>query len=441
MDEKRKRLIKILLIILGVTMVLTILLALMLPKTPRQVELTFWGFWEEEEAMHPLIEKYEAQNPGVKISYAIQSLRNYESLLYTRLEQALQDGEPAPDISMIHNSWLPKFEKYLEPLPSQVMSIDTYANEFYPTALDDFTGRDGQLYAIPLQIDGLMVIYNKEILNKVGYTAPPSDWDSFMEAAHKLTVRDSSGKIIQSGLALGTSRNITHSADILSYFFLQNLAQIMNEDRTTVNLTSPRAIEALDEYTSFAQEVNPTWAAYLPNDLSLFVNGKLAMMFGTSWRALEILEYTESIDFGLAPLPRLTNNEEVYYSTYWGTTVSKTSINTLEAWKFVEFLSQPEQLRRLNQNAAKIRTFGEPYSRVSMNSELKDSEYTQALGYMAPYMKSWQMGEQSFVEEKLNEAITEVAENERYSSSVLRRIETEINEKLAISNIYTHIDL
>jgi ABC-type glycerol-3-phosphate transport system substrate-binding protein len=255
-----------------------------------------------------------------------------------------------------------------------------------------------------------------------------------MDAARELTTRDSKGKIVQSGLAIGTSNNITHSTDTLSYFFLQNLAQIISEDRTQVLLTSQRAVRALDTYTSFVSEANPTWATYLPSDLTYFVDGKLAMMFGTSWRALEILELSEDIDFGLAPLPRLPNNEEVYYSSYWGTSVNSSSNNTREAWKFVEFLSQPEQLRRLNQNAAKIRTFGEPYSRVSMNQELKENQYTQAIGYMAPYMKSFQFGEQSFVENLLKQGITDVVENNYDSSSVLLRIETEVNAKLAVSN-------
>lgn len=434
MDEKQKKLIKLLSITAGVLLLIAILLMVSVNKQKDEITLVFWGFWEEEEAMHPLIEKYEAENPGIKISYAIQPLKNYDTLLYTRYEQAEIAEEPAPDIAMIHNSWLPKYERYLSPLPESVMSQETYSKEFYPTALDDFTGRDGKIYAIPHQIDGLMVIYNKQLLQSGGYTSPPSDWDSFMEAARNLTKKDASGKITQSGLAIGTSKNITNSIDILSYFFLQNLAEIMNEKRNQVTLTSQRAITALETYTSFVSEQDATWAIYLPSDLTSFVNGNLAMMFGTSWTALEILEETEDIDFGLAPLPRLVSNEEVYYSTYWGTTVSKSSENSKEAWKFVEFLSQPDQLRRLYQNAAKIRTFGEPYSRVSMNQELLDNEYTQALGYMAPYMKSWQMGEQVFVENLLKQGITDVVENEQDSETVLRRIEEEINVKLAVSN-------
>ena len=434
MDEKKKKLLKILLIVLGFTIILSILITLLSNSKPKQVELTFWGFWEEEEVMHPLIEKYEAENPGVKITYAIQPLKNYESLLYTRLEQAEFSNEPAPDIAMIHNSWTPKFRKYLSPLPTSVMTREEYTKEFYPTALDDFTGSDGKIYAIPFQIDGLMVIYNKELLREAGYDVPPTDWDSFMEAAHNLTKKDSNGKIIQSGVAIGTSRNITHSTDILFYFYLQNLAPILNKERTYVDFTSPRALNAFDNYTSFAKEQNPTWAAYLPNDLSYFIDGKLAMMFGTSWRALEILEKTQDIDFGLAPMPRLTNNDEVYYSTYWGTSVSKTSKDTLEAWKFVNFLSEPEQLRRVYQNAAKTRTFGEPYSRVSMNAELSENKYTSALAYMAPYMKSFQIGEQAFVEYQLRQAITAVAENKKSSKSTLQNIQDEINIRLAVSN-------
>lgn len=412
---------------------INILLISMLPSN-KSVEIVFWGFWEEEEAMHPLIEKYQQENPGIIIKYAIQPLKDYESILYGRLQQSDTSSLPAPDIAMIHNNWLPKFQKYLSPLPSNIMSEDTYSQEFYPTAILDFKGVDNNIYAIPLQIDGLMVIYNKDILRKAGYSTPPADWDSFMELAKDLTIRDSEGKITRSGLAIGTANNITHSFDILSYFFLQNLVQLMNEDRNQIQLTSDRAIRAFNTYTSFVMEEDATWATYLPSDLTSFVNGELAMMFGTSWRALDILSQTEDIEFGLAPLPRLPNNEEVYYSTYWGTTVSKSSKNSYEAWKFVEFLSQPEQLRRLNQNSAKIRTFGEPYSRVSMNSEMKDIEYTEALSYMAPFMKSWQLGDQPVVESFLNEAITNVLEKDSDSFSELKNAQEDINIKLAESN-------
>lgn len=279
-----------------------------------------------------------------------------------------------------------------------------------------------------------MVIYNKQLLSQAGYTEPPRDWDSFIEAAQKMTKRDSSGRIIQSGLAIGTSRNISHSADILSFIMLQNGADIINDSKTEVNLTSERAISALSTYASFAMGETPIWASYLANDLTTFYQGNLAMMFGPSWRAFDIIESAPQIEFGFAPLPQLPNNDPVYYSMYWGDTVSSTTKYPIEAWNFIKYLSEPEQQQELFANSSRIRAFGEPYSLVSLNSELSSNPYTKALGEMAPFMKSWQMGDQTFVEELLRTAITEVVENGKEPNTVLSNIEKDINDQLAVSN-------
>ncbi len=443
MDTKQKKLIILLTSIVVVLIILTVIAILILnskkdnggSETPTtEVELIYWGLWEPVDVMQPVIDKYEDENPGVKILYSQQAFRNYESRVYTRLEQSTSSTEPAPDIVRINNTWLPKYQKFLAPVPTSVISPQEYAEEFYPTALNDFTGSDGQIYAIPWEIDGLTVIYNKQLLQEAGYTTPPEDWDSFIEAADKLTKRDSSGRITQAGLAIGTSRNVTHSADILGFLMLQNGASIMNSGRNQVNLTSERAVTALTTYTNFATGEKPVWASYLANDLTTFFKGELAMMFAPSWRAFDIIEAASQIEFGLAPLPQLPNNDPVYYSMYWGDAVSKTSTNTQEAWKFINYLSQPEQQEILFSNSSKIRAFGEPYSRVSLNSKLLDNPYTKPIAEMAPYMQAWQMGDQTYVEELLREAITSVVENNGDPKSVLTKVEGDINDQLAVSN-------
>jgi len=446
MQNDQKKLVVLLTTIVVVLLILTIVAAIVLinkrnennvenPNNNRgNVEIVYWGLWEPEGVMQSIIDRYEDENPGIKILYSQQTFRNYESRVYTRLQQSTSSAEPAPDILKLNNTWLPKFQEYLEPLPQSVMTSQDYTDSFYPTALEDFTGTDGQIYAIPWGIDGLMIIYNKQLLSQAGYNEPPEDWDSFMEAAMKMTKKDSSGRITVSGLAIGTSRNITHSADILSFMMLQNNAALINSSKTEVNLTSERAVSALRAYTSFATGTNPTWASYLANDLTTFFKGELAMMFAPSWRAFDILKAAPQIEFGLAPLPQLPNNEPVYYSMYWGEVVSKTSTNTLEAWKFIKYLSEEEQQKELFSNASKIRAFGQPYSLISLNSTLLSNPYTRAIGVMAPFMKSWQMGDQAFVEEKLRTAITGVVENSKEPSGVLSDIEKDINNQLAVTN-------
>lgn len=398
-------------------------------------ELVYWGLWEPSSVMQPLIDEYEANHKGITILYSQQTYTSYESRLYTRLQQSSTSSEPAPDIFRIHNTWIPKYYKYLYPLPSSVMTKTTYASTFYPTATQDFTAKDGNIYAMPFEIDGLVVFYNKQLLAAAGVTTPPTDWDSFVDLTHKLTKKDSTGKITQAGLAIGTSKNVSHAAEILSFLMLEQGVDIINDARTTVTLSTTTAKNVMNTYTSFAKGDNAVWNSSLGTDLNMFFQGKLAMMIAPSWRAFEIIQSAPAIEFGTATLPQLAANEQpIYYSTYWAEAVSKNSSNPTAAWDFVAFLAQKEQQKELYSNAAKLRAFGEPYSLVSLNSELKSQPYLSSIAESAPKMTSWQMGDESFVKATLNEAITSIVEDNADIQSTLKNAETAINNQLAQTN-------
>ena len=398
-------------------------------------DLVYWGLWEPDSVMQPIIDEYEALHPGINILYSQQSFNNYESKLITRLEQASTSSEPAPDIFRIHNTWTPKYYQYLYPLPSSVMTADEYATTFYPTATADFKHVNGYIYAMPLEIDGLVVFYNKQLLSEQGYETPPQDWDTFVEAAVKLTDKSESGKINVSGLAMGTSRNIKHASEILSFLLLAEGVDIIDSTKTQVNINNIKAQAVLETYTSFAVGDNATWSSDLRTDLEMFYSGDLAMMIAPSWRAFDIIEAAPTIEFDTAPLPQLKANEnEVYYSTYWGEAVSSTCANPLAAWDFINFLTQKETQMKLYSGSSQIRAFGEPYSLVELNSEMQNKTYVSAIAEMAPSMKSWSMGDESFVKAELNDAITEVVENDQDISYALSQAEDNINEQLAETN-------
>ncbi len=400
-----------------------------------QITLNYWGLWEPSTVMDQTIKDFETANPGVKITYSQQRFSTYESRIYTRLQQASSSTEPAPDIFRIHNTWLPKFKQYLTAMPSSVMTRDQYASTFYPTALEDFTGKDGLIYAIPWEIDGLAVFYNKEIFQNANVKEVPKDWDSFFELATKLTVKDSTNKITQSGVALGTSRNINHASEIISFLLLQEGVDIIDSTKTKVTLNTQKGQKVFKQYTDFASGDTAVWSSTLRSDLEMFFAGKLAMMIAPSWRAFDIIQAAPQIEFDMAPLPQLKANDfEIYYSTYWGDAVNSTSPNKEMAWKFVKYLSEQETQKQLYSASSTVRAFGEPYSRVDLNSEMKGKPYVSAIAEMAPYMKSWQMGDESFVKATINEAITAILENNRDISSALRNAENTINSKLAETN-------
>jgi multiple sugar transport system substrate-binding protein len=443
MNDKNKKVFIIGGIVLVVLLMITALILLLNKDNPnnngnttQNAELTYWGLWEPDSVMQPLIDAYETLNPGVNILYSQQSFSNYESRLYTRLQQATTSSEPAPDIFRIHNTWTPKYYTYLSPMPSNVYTASEYADIFYPTAVSDFTAKDLNIYAVPIEIDGLVVFYNKQLLADAGFTEPPTDWDSFMAAAQELTEKDSSGKIEVSGLAMGASRNIEHSAEILSFLFIQEGLDLIDSTYTTVTLNTTKAEAVLDTYVSFAQGENATWSADLRTDLEMFYSGDLAMMIAPSWRAFDIITAAPNIEFDTAPLPQLTaNSSKIYYSSYWGEAVSKTSSNQAVAWDFIKYLSQKEQQQQLYSNSSQIRAFGEPYSLQELNSAMEGKTYVSAIAEMAPYMTSWSMGDETTVKTNLNEAITAVLENGTDADQALRKAQENINEQLATTNL------
>jgi len=400
-----------------------------------QVELDYWGLWEPPEVVQPLIDKFEAENPNIKINYSQTTFSNYESRIFTRLQQAAGASEPAPDIFRIHNTWTPKYYSYLSPLPAQVMTAETYRERFYPTAISDFTAKDGNIYAIPWYIDGLVVFYNKQLLAEEGVNTPPEDWDGFFELAKNLTKRYSDGRIRQSGLAMGASENIKHSAEILSYLLVLEGINVMDETRTRATLNTTRVEGVFKTYTDIAKGQDALWSPDTRDDLEMFFSGNLAMMIAPSWRAFDIIEFAPNIEFDTAPLPQLqANPENVFYATYWGDAVSRTSTNPLAAWKFINFLAQEEQQRELYSNASRVRAFGEPYSLVKLNGEMLGKPYVSAIAEMAPYMKSIPWGDEATAKAAIDSAITSILRDGRNSATALRNAEDRINATIEQTN-------
>lgn len=57
------------------------------PATPGQaITLTYYGLWEPSSVMKPVIDEFEKQNPGIKISYQLQSPQDYQDRVKTAIE-------------------------------------------------------------------------------------------------------------------------------------------------------------------------------------------------------------------------------------------------------------------------------------------------------------------------------------------------------------------
>lgn len=352
-----------------------------------QVTLTYWGLWEEKEIMAPLIKKYQDLHPNVAITYQFQNHRQYRS----RLQAALREGQ-GPDIFRFHNTWLPMLQSDMSAAPNNVVTAQQMKNEFYPVVTQDVV-RGNQVYGLPLMYDGLALVYNESMLEAAN-AQPPRDWKSLRDVAASLTIRNQS-RLERAGVAMGTADNIDHFSDILGLLMLQNGADLTEPTRAN-------AQSALEFYTMFSR-TDGGWDDTMAQSTLAFANEQVAMIFVPSWRIHEIRELNPNLRFGVASMPQLSDTK-VTWATYWVEGVSKKSSHSKEAWEFIAWLSQPEQLRQLASEASKYRGFGELYPRVSMASELRSDPDLAPYLEDALYAKSWPLADRTH-DEGLNDQL------------------------------------
>jgi len=342
----------------------------------RQVEqepitLTYWGFWEDN-LIKPSIAEYQKLNPKATINYVRQSQTNYRTRLQTQIRAGV-----GPDVFRIHNSWLPMFQADLAPAPQDVFTLSDFKSFFYPVAEASLT-KNNQILAAPMEIDGLALFYNEEILNGVG-GKPPKNWQEFTDLAVKMTVKDQSG-IKTAGAAIGSISNVDHWPEIIGLLLFQQPGVELS------NVATSQAAEVLRFYTGFV--IDPkrkVWDTNLPASTQMFAQGRLGFYFAPSWRAHELKVANPNLKFKVAPVPQLSGRN-VAYASFWAEAVSKTSKYPKEAWQFVKFLTSAET----------VRLFGQPYSLVSLSSELTQDPILGAFVSQGPYYKFWYLSSNTF---------------------------------------------
>lgn len=356
--------IKKILIGVGVIIILIIIILIIMPKQPvgKNASLVWWGLWEDNATMQPIIDEFEKQNPNIKIKYIKQDPERYRDTLLARVSNGT-----GPDIFRYHNTWVPMLSSVLAPLPQDVIRSEDFKKEYYPVIQNDLT-QNGALYGIPLGIDSLALFVNTDLLKAAGISVP-KDWNQFTDAVKKMTVKDNDTQKIQTaGTSLGAYGNIIHAPDIVSMMFLQQGA-----DLKKISLEKDNLSAALSFYTSFALGVDKTWDDSLDNSQLAFARGQVAMYFGFSWDifSIEQLKSNKNLKYEIYPIPSLVGGKSITIASYWVEGVSSRSKNQKEAMQFMNYLTQKSTLQKLYTEASKTRLFGEPYPRVDMADELK----------------------------------------------------------------------
>src|SRR5579875_2473380 len=144
-----------------------------------------------------VVKKFEQEYPSVKVVRQwVPS--NYPETLLTAIA-----GGVSPDVAYLGQSSLAEFvsRKVVHPLDSFIQSDKSYnADDVFPVYWRAWT-IDGQRQGLPWQGGPFVLYYHTSLFDAAGVSHPTGEWtwDNWLDAAKKLTRRNSNGPVEQYG--------------------------------------------------------------------------------------------------------------------------------------------------------------------------------------------------------------------------------------------------
>jgi ABC-type glycerol-3-phosphate transport system substrate-binding protein len=397
-------------------------------KERPKADLEFWGVFDSISAYRPVIDQFQNLHPGIRINYRqFDDPRAYEKELINALA-----ANRGPDIFMLHNTWLPKHYDKISPLSQEKLNFAVYSNQLFPEVVtQDFTSNK-IIYAFPLSVDTLVLIYNKNIFNQSGVALTPTTWWEFQNIIPKLRILDKTGQFTRAGAAIGGSnKSINRATDLLSLLMLQAGAPMVDSDftRATFSQTltggfSP-GLNALEFYTRFTNPINfdYTWNEALHYSPDAFAEGSVAMIFNYAEQLAYLKTKNPFLNFAVAPMPQTKPAEPVNYANYWGYTVSNKTLYSDLAWDLVLLLTTNQD----NAKAYLQETQKPPALRFLIDEYLNDPEFGVFTKQILTAI-SWPQIDNNAVETIFSNMIESVISGKQTTRAALSQAEAQITQ-------------
>ncbi|HEX2619062.1 MAG TPA: extracellular solute-binding protein [Phototrophicaceae bacterium] len=180
---------------------------------PAELRMGWWGNDDRAQRTQGVIDLFEAAYPDIKIvGEPNGGAGDHFQILDTQLA-----ADNAPDIIQFGGNW-PDYSQYLEPLNDYLgkqLMIDT-PEQFDQNALVPATDADGNLFAVSLGTNTLVLVYNKTVIEAAGGDLPEDNmtWEELLDYGKELKAK------LPEGVAPFVD-NSTNQANYLSYFYTQ----------------------------------------------------------------------------------------------------------------------------------------------------------------------------------------------------------------------------
>jgi multiple sugar transport system substrate-binding protein len=302
----------------------------------------FWAMGAEGERALPLIEEFHAAHPEIRVE--VQQIP--WSAAHEKLLTAFA-GDTLPDVCQLGNTWLAEFAALgsLADLTQRVESSSIVQQDDFFPGVWQTNVLDGRVVGIPWYVDTRVMFYRTDLLAAAGHDRPPTTWDEWLEAMRDVQARQSAGNY-----AILLPVNEFEMPVILG---LQAGAEMLKDDGRYGNFSGESFRRAFTFYANIFEEgLAPKLSnSRISNVWEEFERGTFAMYVSGPWNVHEFRRRMPAAmgeKWSTAPLPT-RDGEGPGVSNAGGSSLVlfRQSRQQEAAWKFIEFLAQPQQQVRL----------------------------------------------------------------------------------------------
>jgi multiple sugar transport system substrate-binding protein len=371
----------------------------------------FWGLGREGEVVRELLPAFHERYPGVNVEVQqIPWTAAHEKLLTAFV------GESLPDVTQIGNTWLPEFRTLgaLEDLGPRVARSSVIAAGSYFPGIWDTNLVEGVLCGVPWYVDTRVLFYRKDLLAAVGAAAPPRTWTEWHDVLRRLKARAGPGR-----WAILLPTDEWAQPVILG---LQKRASLLTADGGDAAFRSRAFREAATFYVDlFREGLAPAVAnTQIANLYQQFAAGDFAMYITGPWNLGEFrrrLPASLKDAWATAPLPAAEGGEPgepggpgVSLAGGSSLVLFRSSKRSDDAWKLIEFLSEPAQQVRFYALAGDLPARRDAWRDPLLSTDAAARAFEEQLENVAapPRIPEWEQIAQK-VAEHLEPAIRGVA--------------------------------
>ncbi len=300
--------------------------------------IDFWGLGVEGEVVKQIVPDFEREYPNVKVRVQqIPWTAAHEKLLTAYV------GEATPDLCQLGNTWVPEFVALnaLVPLDSLARASGVVDRRDYFEGIWETNVVGARTYGIPWYVDTRLLFYRSDLLREAGYEAVPGTWSEWIEAMQKIKAIVGEGRY---AILLPTDE-WQHPV----MFGMQEGASLLTDDGLHADFSAAPFRRAFEFYVGLYEKgLAPAVSrTQVSNVYQEFARGYMSMYVTGPWNIGEFgrhLPAASQGDWMTAPMPGPAGDSTgVSLAGGASLVIFERSKNKEAAWKFVEFMSRPEQ--------------------------------------------------------------------------------------------------